>query len=290
MRRSGLAVLGLVLLLAAGACGRGQPTEEPSPTPDGQEPTATPTADDERDEPEGASAVTVYFARATEAGIHVEPETHDLDEPTLGVARAAMEVLVAGDPHDPNLSSQAGEGVEVRGVTVDGRVLVVDLSGRVRDNAHGSAGEVAFAQQLAHTAAQFDAVDAVRLWVDGEPISELWGHLDWGEAIHPDELALSPITFDSHRWGEQVEVGRVTVGGEATTFEATVELRLLAPDGSVAEDSFATASEGAPGRGTWEHSFSLPAPGRWTVEAIEPDPSGGEGRPPFVTTLELEVA
>lgn len=316
-----LALLLGVLLLAA-ACGQVEPDvvagDDPAPTPvdtgdatpaptGAPDPTGDPepeqTGDPEPDptgdpgpgpdEPNGEDGASVYFARATDGGIWVEPVEVTFDEPAVGVARAAMEALVAGPPAgaDPSLETLAPAGTTVRDAAVtDGAVLVVDLSGDVRDgSAAGSSAEAAFAQQLAYTAAQFSTVERVQLWVEGSPVTELWGHVDWSRPIEPEQFALTPVTFDSHAWGEEVAVGDVTVGGEATVFEATVVLRLYGPDGALVEEAFTTATEGGPGRGDWEHTFTLATPGRWTVEVAESDPSDGEGRPPVTVQLELEA-
>ena len=301
MRRLALLLAALLLLTA---CGDDATTPTPTPTTTATEPTpeatptgeptatATPTptetAGEPTDEPgDGATTATAFFVRSDDSGLWVEPATRELEEPTVGVAGAAIEFLLEGGTADPNLQTLAGPGVSLLGVNITEGTLVVDLSEELRNNRSGSAGELAFAQQLAHTAAQFDGVERVQLRLGGAEISDLWGHLDWSQPIEPDPFAQSPITFSSHTWGQQVPAGQVTVGGEATVFEATIELRLLGPDGDVIEETFATASEGAPGRGTWEHTFALEGAAPWTIEAIEPDPSDGEGRPPFRTTLEL---
>jgi hypothetical protein len=296
----------VVVLLALSACGeeptaapgdpatptRPEPTPTATQTPDGPDATPAPTEtgtapDDGDDDGEAEATTTAYFVREHDSGFWVEPASTELEEATAGVARAAIEHMVSGDPADPNLVTLAGPGVEVLGVDIDGDVLVVDLSGEIREQATGGAGEEAFAQQLAHTGTQFDGIESVQLLVDGAEITELWGHLSWSEPVTAEPFALSPITFDSHTWGEEVPAGEVTVGGEANTFEATVELRLLGPGGDVVEETFTTATSGSGERGTWEHTFSLEGAGTWTIEAIEPDPSDGEGRPPFTTTLEL---
>jgi sporulation and spore germination protein/immunoglobulin-like protein involved in spore germination len=304
MRRRGMLALCVTAMLAVAGCGRvertaeeaaGPPTEtatSPGPGPQTQ-PAAPAPPEDSAGDPQaaGAEEATAYYTRGSGSRLWVEPETHPLGEPTLGVARAAIEQLLAGDTTDPALQTLAPAGTRVLGVDVDGRVLVVDLSGDVRQGSPGAAGETAFAQQLAHTAAQFDGIDAVRLHVDGQPVSQLWGHLDWAEPIAPDIMALAPVTIEAPSWGSAHAPGRVHVAGTANTFEATVELRLLRPDGSVAEEGFATATCGTGCRGDWEYTFQaeVTRPGRWVVEAIEPDPSDGEGFPPASDRVEIVV-
>lgn len=96
--------------------------------------------------------------------------------------------------------------------------------------------------------------------------------------------AEPPITFTSHRSGDRVPVGDVTVGGESCTYEAMVELTLVAPDGS--RTSTNTMSTDAC-RGEWQHTFALTSPGEWTVIAAASDGSGGEAGPPYQTSLTL---
>jgi len=258
------------------------PSAPPSPSP-------SPTAEPTPSEPVGAEEVTVFLVRDAAGSLWVEPMTVALQEPTLGVARAAMTVLFRGVAPDPALGTPANPSTEVLGADIAGGVLTVDVSSAVREPVQGSAAETAFAQQLAHTGAQFDGGDAVALWVEGEPITELWGHVDWSEPITPDALAVSPMTVTEPAWGARVPTGEVTVAGEANVFEATVALRLLGPDGAVVEETFTTATCGTGCRGTWSHTFPVPTAGRWTIEAAETDPSDGEGRPPFTVRVPFRV-
>lgn len=290
--RTRLALL-LALLLLVTACGDGQEaasedTPTPATTASDPEPTATGTEDEGGEDQD----VTAFFARVGDSGNWVEPETHRVEDSTEAVARAAIELMVSGSPRNPDLSNAVPEGTEVLDVTLEDRILVVDLSSEVTGSGHGSAEELAFSQQLAHTGAQFETVDAVRLHVDGEPVDELWGHLDWSQPVEPDLFALAPITFEFPRWGDTVEPGPVVAGGQANTFEATLELRLIDPTGAVIEETFTTATSGSGERGQWEHTFDteVTEAGTWTVEAEEPDPSGGEGRPPFVTRVQFQIA
>lgn len=276
--------LSAVLLLALAACGDGTRTSSsPSPTgpqtPPEPDPTATETME-----------VTAWFVRAAGERLWVEPETHERPA-SPAVAQAAIELMLEGDTRDPNLSTLAPEGTRVLAADIQDAVLVIDLSEEITSVGRSSTEETAFAQQLAYTGSQFGTVDAVRLWVEGGPVDELWGHLDWSEPIERAPFAETPVTFDRPRWGQTLERGPVTAGGEANTFEATVELQLIDPDGQVVEETFTTATSGTGTRGTWQHTFEQPAdrPGNWVIEAAEPDPSGGEGFPPVVVRVEFEV-
>jgi hypothetical protein len=254
-----------------------QPDDDATDTDDGQGATEV---------GQGATEVAVYFVRSGDSGIWVEPEAHDLDGPTTAVARAAMEILFRGDTHDQNLTSTAPDGVQVLATNIVNRILIVDVSDDIVGTGYGSAQELAFAQQLAHTGTAFVTIDAVQLWVDGAPIDELWGHLDWSRPIVPDPFALSPVTIET----ATVQDGRIVLSGQATVFEATIGIRLYRADGTLVTEAFVMASDGAPERGTWAHTFTAPGPGTYTVEASEDDPSDGEGRPPFTTTRQVTVS
>lgn len=257
----------------------GTRTASPASTPSA---TATPAT--------GAEEVTAWFVRSAETALFLEPVTERLEEPTLGVARAAMEALVRGPYAAKGLETLAPPGTEVLGVDRDGALLTVDLSAEVRTPVGGAAGEAAFAQQLAWTGTQFDGVDGVRLLVDGAAVEELWGHLDWSLPVTRDEFALSPVIIEQPEPGARISSGSVTASGTANVFEATLIVRLLRPDGSLAEEAVVTASCGTGCRGTWEQTFAgLEMPGEWVIEAQETDPSDGEGRPPFLARVRIKV-
>jgi hypothetical protein len=130
---------------------------------------------------------------------------------------------------------------------------------------------------------------AILLLIDGSPVTELWGHLDWSSPIEVDPFMLSPVTITTPLADDEVAVGSVTFRGQATVFEATVLVTLLDGDGRVLEEGFVTASTGAPERGTWAWTVELTTPGTYMVVAAESDPSGGEGRPPFSTTRTISA-
>lgn len=241
-------------------------------------------------EPGGADVVEAWYVRGGNRGPWVEPELRPLAAPTVGVARAAFTEVITGEPFSPGLSTMAPTGTKVLGVNRKDDLLILDVSEEIRSVGTGSAGEIAFAEQLAHTAAQFPGVRGVRLLVEGEQITDLWGHLDWSSAKEPDQFAISPVIISKPEHGASVPAGGVTFNGTANTFEATVELRLVNPAGDVVEKTFTTATCGSGCRGDWTHSFAkVNTPGRWKLIAAESDPSGGEGGGPFTTARVFTV-
>ena len=74
----------------------------------------------------------------------------------------------------------------------------------------------------------------------------------------------------------------VTVSGTASVFEGTVQIRIIGADGEEIASTFATASEGAPGRGEFSKkvTFSVPEAQEGVIEAYEADvATGDEGSP-----------
>ncbi len=284
-----------------------EPDDEPAePDPDvADEPDAPDEPDEpadpaEADEPEADDAATadlrIAMTRVADVAEYVEPVTVtvELDDAAQAqdpavLDRLTIEQLFTHLPDDPALTTSVPEGVTVLDVRRDGSTLIVDVDAGVLDTSGGSAQELAFAEQFAHTAAGLDDVEVAQLTVEGEPIVELWGHLDWSQPIEPDPFALSPITIESPVHDAQLPAGEVELAGQATVFEATFELTVTGPDEQVVLDSFVTASQGGPGRGTWTQTVTLDEPGDYEIEAREIDVSDGEGRPPFTTVRTLQV-
>lgn len=91
----------------------------------------------------------------------------------------------------------------------------------------------------------------------------------------PEPVVNGPNTLDQPRSGATVEGPAVTVGGEGTAFEGTLEYVVLdAGTGDVVDEGFTQA--GANGE-IAEYSFELDLePGSYTVQVYEPDVSDGE--------------
>lgn len=274
------ATAALLLAACGGDATDGAPTPAPRPAPAPTDPAAPA-------EPAPTAVVAVHLVRSGPTDFFLEPVP--VSVPAFGDAlsariTAAIDALLElTDPGD-ELFTSVPAGTTLHRVSVDGDTATIDLSGGIVGSSGGSAQEITFAQQLAHTARVDDAITGIRLHIDGQPVTELWGHLDWSGTIEVDPFILSPVTVTTPLADEEIPVGRVTFRGQATVFEATVLVTLLDAAGTVLEEGFVTATTGAPERGTWEWTVELPVPGEYTVVAGGSDPSGGEGRPPFSTT------
>ncbi len=265
-----------------------EPSDETPPAQ--EEPDAEPPPvgepDPEPDPPDDATGpeitTVVYAARSGSDRVWVEPVVVDIPTPTGDAAYDAMRALFAHSPADPELFTAVPVGVDVIDVEAQASTLVVDLASAIADSSASSTQELAFAEQLAHTAAAIDGIDTVRVLIDGEAIDDLWGHLDWSVPIEPDPFALTPITIASPTHDEVVAAGEVTIEGEATVFEATFTIRLLDGDATLLEETYVMATMGAPERGNWHHTFHIVDAGVYRVEVEEYDASDGEGREPLV--------
>ena len=277
------AAVGLTLLLAA--CSGDAPGATPAPDPT---PAPAPTDSAVPTDPASTTVVAVHLVRSAPTDFFIEPVP--VRVPAFGDAisarvTAAIDALIAlAGPADPELFTSVPAGTTLHRVSIDGAVVTIDLSGGIVGSSGSSAQELTFAQQLAHTARVDTTISAIVLLIDGRPITELWGHLDWSRPIEVDPFILSPVTVTTPLADDVVRVGSVTFRGQATVFEANVLVSLLDSAGSALEEGFVTATTGAPERGTWEWSVELPTAGDYTVIASESDPSGGEGRPPLSAT------
>jgi hypothetical protein len=253
----------------------------PVPAPGGPETPAEPA-------PVPTAVVAVHLIRSGPISFFIEPVPVSVagfgDDLSARVTAAIDALLAISAPEDPELFTSVPEGTTLHRVSVDGGVATLDLAGGIVGSSGSSSQEVTFAQQLAHTARVDESITAIRVVIDGAPIDELWGHLDWSSPIEVDPFILSPVTVTTPLAGDEVPVGPVTFRGQATVFEATVLVTLLDADGRILEEGFVTATTGAPERGTWEWTVELTTPGSYTMVAAESDPSDGEGRPPFSTT------
>ena len=210
--------------------------------------------------------LAVYYIRTWRGHRYLAPEWHPVPY-TRAVAAAALGELLGGQPLFPGARRPFPATARLRGVSVEAGTATVDLSGEALPG--GTAGRWRL-QALAHTLAQFPTVQRVKVKREGRAVAG---------PLTPDPGPLAPIALANPAPGVQVKGDRLVVKGEASVFEGTVGLRLRDDRGKVMAQSYATAAQGAPGRGPFSGalSFTPPATSRaWTLDAFEVSPEDGE--------------
>ncbi|WP_337062545.1 Gmad2 immunoglobulin-like domain-containing protein [Kineococcus sp. G2] len=267
-------VLAAALLLSA--CGSAEAPTDPAAATSSvtTAPTGTPTASGSASSPAGTITVPAYYAGRTgmEGGLEVAlyREFHDVPSAGDPVSTALREMLRA--PRDPDYFVPWPEGTEVLSVERMQDLVTVDLSAEAATAPEGAGEDLAQAalQQVVHTVTAADpSVAGVQLLIDGSRVPDLWGlGAHAGEALARAQASevLGPVWVLEPAQGAEV-TSPVTLGGEASVFEATVGWEVLDASGAVVADGFTTAAEGAPGRGAWSVQVPL-EPGEHTVRAF----------------------
>jgi hypothetical protein len=181
------------------------------------------------------------------------------DTSVAGVLRTMM----SAKPLDPDYASLWPAGSSVTSATVDGDVITVQLNDAALRGTGGSEFACRSLDQLVWTATAVEP-RATRVRVVGPDgagvVAEWWGvgcgsDRPLARGAHTEVLA--PVQISSRNEGDAVD-GSFTFGGEATVFEATVSWSVVdKATGAELTKGFATASAGAPARGTWSASVQL---------------------------------
>jgi spore germination protein GerM len=230
----------------------------------------------------------VYFVVDTRSGLRLSREIRDVPKDDAG-ATAAIEAMITG-AIDPDYSTTWNPDTAVLSAAMEGGVISVDLSGEARTANVGSGGAALMVQQLVWTATEaFAAPDAkVQLTIDGAVAGELWGVLVWDKPVGREaaEDVRTLVQIDSPREGAEVR-SPVTVTGDAAAFEANVPWRVLNAAGAEVTSGFTTAAEGMR-HAPFSFQVNL-APGSYTVEISEDDPSDGAAGTPGTDTRTMTV-
>jgi hypothetical protein len=229
-------------------------TTTPSPTTTGT-PSAMPTPT-----PTGSTmAVPVYYLHST-AKAKLYREYRTVPRGTA-VVRAAVDAMLHLAPLDPDYRSAWPAATTVRGISVSGSVATVDLSAAARARTATETVERQSLQQLVHTVtAAAPALTGVRLHFDGATRPTLWGHVattgTLTRAAAVDTLGAVWVSSPAQR----ATVGRtLVVKGSASVFEATVSWSLRRLSGGQLTSGSVTATTGAPGRGDFTVTVTIPA-------------------------------
>lgn len=279
MRRT--APLVVLALLVAG-CSNGDPkpaavraSATPSPSAVAS-PSAAPSPA-ASPSPVGTAARAIYYLHDDGRGPRLYRELHPRPA-TTGVIRDAVTAMLTTKAYDADYTSLWPAGTRLLGARVDktpeGSVAYVDLSREALSGSAGAEGEAQSLQQLVHTVtAAAPAVRSVQLLVEGKPPATLWGHVSTRRPIArgPAAEVLGQVWLSAP---STLKRG-ARFGGEATVFEATVSWEFRQGD-RVVKAGYATATTGAPGRGTWSATADV-APGKYVLRAFES--SAEDGRP-----------
>jgi len=270
----------VVLALLAG-CGGG---DEASPTATGSSEQVTnettPTSEDE------TTSLRVYLVR----GEHVAVSTREVER-TSAVAAAAMRELLEGpdaDDRTGELGTAIPAGTEFRSVSVADGTATVDLS-REFQTGGGSMSMALRVAQVVYTLTQFPTVERVAFRIEGEPVDAIGGE---GIAVSPPvgrdafEDQTPAILVESVGPGDEVS-SPLRVTGTANTFEATLNLRIVAQGGNVLHDDFATATSGTGTRGTFDETIEFDGEGPATLVAYEHSAEDGSEINVVVIPVEL---
>lgn len=89
-----------------------------------------------------------------------------------------------------DLGTAVPQNININNVAITDGVVSIDLDDGIRLTSGSSSEELLFAQQLAHTALLDASLTEVRVLINGQQISDLWGHLDWSLPITADPTVL----------------------------------------------------------------------------------------------------
>lgn len=283
MRRLALP-LALVLLALAGCGGGGDEaaappgtsssaTTESTPAETGGETLPPPPA------PGESTSFGVFFLRNGQ----VAPVFWAVPT-TEAVATAALEALFAGpNPEEAaaGVETAIPDGTELGSIQISGGVAAVDLSPEF-DALREPASMNPSLAQITFTLTQFPTIRRVWVAVQGEPV---------GSQARPMTRATFPklvplILVEHPALGEEVS-SPMRVSGTASVFEATLRVRLQDPDGKTLWEDTVTASEGAPGRGTFAVDIPFIEEGPATIVAFSPSAKDGSEQHAYAVPVVL---
>lgn len=215
--------------------------------------------------PATSTLVSPYFyideeGRHDRTGPFLIPIARDVQS-TVGVARAAIEQLLAGPTEAeqqsvPAISSTIPSGVRLHGLTINENIATVDLSSEFGAG-DDSAALAQRAAQVVFTLSRFDSVAEVLFRQDGKPVSiqigdgslvsrpvGIWDYLEFAAAISVESPVHGGTTGNPLR-----------VTGFAAVFEATFKYALTDGDGLIIAEGIAMTNNGS---GWGGFDFTIP--------------------------------
>jgi Immunoglobulin-like domain of bacterial spore germination/Sporulation and spore germination len=275
--------LALALLLLAGCGGGGDDAGAPQPaTGATTESTESETGSETLPPPPAPGESTsfgVFFLRDGK----VAPVYWAVPR-TEAVATAALEALFAGpSPEEAaaGVETAIPAGTQLESINVMDGVATVDLSLEFDALREPASLDPSLAQ-ITFPLTQFPTIRRVWVAVLGEPIGSQRRPMT--RATFPELVPL--ILVEHPALGEEV-TSPVTVSGTASVFEATLRVRLEDPDGMSLFEDTVTATEGAPGRGSFAIEIPFTEEGPATIVAFSPSAKDGTEQHAFAVPVVL---
>ena len=227
------------------------------------------TAAAETEPPPAGSVVRLYYLDGEKLKVVL-----GLTEPTQGVAADALRLLIENEQAD---QTAIPGGTKLLGLSVADGEATVDLS-REFESGGGSASMQARVAQVVYTLTQWPTIDSVTFRLDGEAVDAIGGEGVQARGVtRSDFTDVLPAILVEAPIANTFAVSPLIVTGSASVFEANVSLRLEDEDGKTLAEAFATALEGAPGRGAFETKieFEVTKPTNGVLVAFEGSAADG---------------
>ncbi len=243
----------------AGSPSSSAPPATSAPPASSARPTTRPSSDPAPSQPPaGMTIVRAYLhLGGDESSEGLVPVLREVPQ-TQAVARAALEQLLLGPTgretmDGAGISTAIPDGTELRGISIDGGVATVDLSGEFASGG-GSAGAMMRLAQVTYTLTQFPTVQRVAFKVDGRAVSVFGSEgivLDGPQARSDYQDQLPDIWVDRPAWGAAIG-NPARVSGLANVFEAQFQVAILDGDGETIVDQPVMATCGTGCWGTFD--------------------------------------
>jgi len=133
--------------------------------------------------------VILYFSDAD--GQYLQAEKREIPK-TESIARQTVEELIAG-PQDSDLLPTIPSGTILDDINIRDGLCTVDFSSELCDNYSGGLqDEELTVYSIVNTLTQFPTINEVRIWVDGQEIESIAGHVDVSEAMARNDDLITP--------------------------------------------------------------------------------------------------
>lgn len=246
---------------------------------------------------ESVTSFSVYFFLSgveEEGGPFLLPVYREVPE-TLGVARAAVESLIAGPLLDEesalvSVSSEVPQGTRLLGISISTGVARVDLSEEF-ESGGGSFSMRGRLAQLVFTLTQFPAVTAVELLIEGKVATVFSAEglvIDGPLARDGFEDLLPAILVERPAYGAPAG-NPLRITGTANVFEASFLVRLLDGSGRVLVETPVMATCGTGCRGTFDVTIPYSVPSKQPGTLIAWAASAQDGSPLNIRTYPVTL-